>query len=144
MSATPIKIWRPSLRAFGLRNFGIFLVTYVLLTPVWPFIGGLSAFLTAVSLCLLYMFVLDDFTQWLEHRKAKWTLTPSKLIYENPEEDLAAHSVPLSEITSTHRRFFWNIQLRLSNGTAITMHYIDRPKLVCQIIDDAIAAQAAS
>ena len=142
MNGTPIQIWRPSLRAFGLRSFGIFLVTYVLLAPVWPFVGGIAAFFTAISLCLLYMFVLDDFTQWLEHRKTKWTLTHNELIYENPVEDLAAHAMPLSEITSTHRRFFWNVQLRLFNGTAITMHYIDRPKTVCQILDDAIAAQA--
>jgi len=112
------------------------------LTPVWPFVGGIAAFFTAVSLCLVYMFVLDDFTHWFDHRKAKWTLTHNELIYENPEEDLAAHAMSLSEIASTHRRFFWNVQLRLSNGTAITMHYIDRPKIACQILDDAIAAQA--
>jgi hypothetical protein len=142
MSREPIQIWRPSLRAFGLRSLGIFLVTYLLLTPVWPFVGGIAAFFTAVSLCLVYMFVLDDFTHWFDHSKAKWTLTHNELIYENPEEDLAAHAMSLSEIASTHRRFFWNVQLRLSNGTAITMHYIDRPKIACQILDDAIAAQA--
>lgn len=141
MSITPLEIWRPSLRAFGLRSVGIFLVTYVLLTPAWPFVGGLSAFLAAVALCLVYMFVLDDFSQWLEHRNAKWTLTRNHLIYENPQEDMAEHSIPLSEIKSTHRRFFWNVQLRLSNGTAVTMHYVNGPKVVCQTIDDAILAQ---
>lgn len=142
MSATPIQIWRPSLRAFSLRSFGIFLVTFTLFTPVWPFFGGLTSLVAAISLCLLYMFVLDDFTQWLEHRKTTWTLTHNTLIYENPENDQATHSVPLSEIKSTHPRFFWNIQLRLSNGTAITMHYLDHPKTVCQILDQAIIAQA--
>lgn len=142
MSVTPIQIWRYSLRAFGLRNLSIFLVTYLILAPVWSFVGGIAAFFTAVSLCLVYMFVLDDFTRWFDHRKAKWTLTHNELIYENPEEGLAAHEMSLSEIASTHRRFFWNVQLHLSNGTATTMHYIDRPKIACQILDDVIAAQA--
>lgn len=144
MNVTPTQVWRPSLRAFGLRSFGIFLVTYVLLAPASSFIGGMAAFLAATSLCLVYMFVLDDFTQWLDHRKAKWTLTPSKLIYENPDEDMETHAVPLSEITHVRPRFFWNIQLRLSNGTAITMHYIDRPRAACQVLQDAIDMEAAS
>ena len=139
--STAFHVWTASLRAFGLRSLGIFIVTFVLLFPAWPVLGGWAAFGASIVLCLLYMFVLDDFTQWLAHRKAIWTLTPNELIYENPSEDTEPHALPLSEITSVAPRFLWNIQLRLSNGTAITMHYIDGPKAVCQLIDNAIKAQ---
>jgi hypothetical protein len=144
MSEEPLHIWRPSLRAFGLRCIGIFLLTFVMTTPIWPLFGGLAALATSFSLCLLYMFVLDDFTHWIEHRKTVWTLSPSKLTYENPQEDIAQHLLPLSEIVAVKPRFFWDIQLRLTNGTAITMHYIDRPRSVCPIIETAIAQEAQS
>lgn len=144
MSTPPLHVWTPSLRAFGLRSLWIFVVTVVLLTPTWPYLGGWAALGTSIALSLLYMFVLDDFTQWLAHRKAIWTLIPSELAYENEQEDLVTHALPLSEITSASPRFFWNIQLRLTNGTAVTMHYIDRPRSVCRILNEAIQAEANS
>lgn len=132
------------MRAFGMRSVGIFIVTFALLSPAWAFVGGIAAFVAAICLCLIYMFVLDDFTQWFEHRQAKWTLTPNELIYENPHDDIEAHALPLSDIVTARPRFLWNIQLRLSNGMAVTMHYIDGPKGISKIIETAIASEATS
>jgi hypothetical protein len=144
MNGTPIQIWRPSLRAFGLRTLGIFLTTYILFTPGWLIFGGITNFFLSMSMCLLYMFVLDDFTQWLAHRKTIWTLTPNDLIYENAQEDMEKRTLPLSEIRSVHQRFFWNVQLRLTNGTAVTMFYITNPKAVCETLRAAMASEATS
>ena len=134
----PLHIFQPSLRAFGLRCLALFLFTYVMLTPAWPYIGGVAAFVTSVCLSLIYMFVLDDFTDWMRHRNATWTLTPAALIYENPTEDMMPHTLPLTEITAIKRRFFWSLILRLSNGQAITMAYIDKPAQIRTQIQNAM------
>ena len=144
MSLAPIEIWQPSLRAFGLRCCGIFLVTFAMISPVWPYVGGTTALAASIALCVVYMFVLDDFTQWLAHRKSIWTLTPNDLIYENAHEDMEERALPLSEITSVHQRFLWNVQLRLDNGTAVTMFYLNNPKAVRETLRAAMASEAAS
>ncbi|HCI08461.1 MAG TPA: hypothetical protein DE314_14090 [Sulfitobacter sp.] len=144
MSLEPIEIWQPSLRAFGLRCCGVFLVTFVMISPVWPFVGGTAAFAASIALCVMYMFfVLDDFAS-LAHRKSIWTLTPNELVYENNHEDMEERALPLSEITSVHQRFLWNVQLRLRNGTAVTMFYLNNPKAVCETLHTAVASEAAS
>jgi hypothetical protein len=140
----PAHIFKPSLRAFGLRCVGLFLITFLMLTPAWPFVGGLAATITAIILSLTYMFVLDDFSDWMRHRHATWTLTPSALIYENPSEDMMPHTLPLSEITAIKRRFFWSLVVRLQNGQAITMAYIDTPKQTRTLIQNAITAAPLS
>lgn len=144
MSPEPIGIWQPSLRAFGLRCCGIFLVTFIMISSVWPFVGGTTAFSASITLCVMYMFALDDFTQWLAHRKAIWTLTPNKLVYENIHEDMEECALPLSKVTSVHQHFLWNAQLRLSNGTAVTMFYLNNPKAVCETLHATMASEAAS
>ena len=140
----PLHIFKPSLKAFGMRCLGLFAVTYVMLTPAWPFVGGLAATGAAVVLTLTYMFVLDDFTDWLNHRHATWTLTASTLTYENPTEDMAAHPLNLSDIKSVKRRFFWSLQIRLHTGQAITMSYIEHPKQARDLILKTIDTQAFS
>ena len=142
MSLEPIETWQPSLRAFGLRCCGIFLVTFIMISPVWPFVGGTTACAASITLCVMYMFVPDDFTQWLAHRKSIWTLTPNELVYENNHEDMEERALPLSEITSVHQRFLWNVQLRLRNGTAVTMFYLTNPKAVCETLRAAMASEA--
>ena len=142
MSLEPIEIWQPSLRAFGLRCCGVFLVTFVMISPVWPFVGGTAAFAASIALCVMYMFVLDDFTQWLAHRKSIWTLTPNELVYENIHEDMEECALPLSKITSVHQHFLWNAQLRLSSRTAVTMFYLTSPKAVCETLRATMASEA--
>ena len=144
MSLEPIETWQPSLWAFGLSCCGVFLVTFVMISPVWPLVGGTTAFAASIALCVVYMFVLDDFTQWLAHRKSIWTLTPNELVYENIHEDMEERALPLSEIISVHQRFLWNVQLRLTNGTAVTMFYLNNPKAVCETLRAAVASEAAS
>jgi len=150
----PQHIFRPSLRAFGLRCLALFLCTYVIMTfllplvggfsfalfTALPFYGGIPAFVSALILSLAYMFVLDDFTDWMRHRRASWTLTHSALVYENQTEDMMPHTLPLNEIVSIKRRFFWSLVLRLSNGQAITMAYINNPAQTRTIIQNAITA----
>jgi len=138
MNETALHVWHPSLRAFGLRSLAIFGVTYIVVFPVWPVIGGVSALALTIGLCLLYMFVLDDFSQWIEHRKAVWTLTENTLEYENTNDGFATYVLTLDKITDVHKRFWWNVQLRLTDGTAVTMHYIDHPKDVRDIILNAL------
>jgi len=133
-------VWRSSWRAFALRSCGVFVLTYVLLTPVWPLVGGLSASIAAICLSLIYMFVLDDFSEWFRHRHATWTLTSSELIYQNPTEDMAPHHLPLSEIKALTPIFWWALVVRLSNGTAITMTYMDKPRTLRAHILQAQAA----
>ena len=144
MSLEPIETWQPSLRAFGLRCCGIFLVTFIMISPVWPFVGGTTACAASITLCVMYMFVPDDFTQWLAHRKAIWTLIPNELVYENIHEDMEECALPLSKITSVHQHFLWNAQLRLSSRTAVTMFYLNNPKAVRETLRAAMASEAAS
>jgi hypothetical protein len=47
------------------------------------------------------------------------------------------HTLPLAEITAIKRRFFWSLVVRLSNGQAITMAYIDNPKQTRSLILNA-------
>lgn len=150
----PLHIWTSSLRAFGLRCVGLFLCTYIIMSLLLPLVGGFSfafftalpvyggipAFTSAIILSLTYMFVLDDFTDWMRHRHATWTLTPSALTYENPAEDMVPHALPLTEITTIKQRFFWSLVLRLENGQAITMAYIDKPAQARTLIQNAIKA----
>jgi len=143
MSGTPIQIWRPSLKAFGLRTLGIFLTTYILFTPGWLIFGGIANFLLSMSICLLYMFFQDDFTQWLAHRKTIWILTSNDLIYENAQEDTEKRALTLSEITSVHQRFLWNVQLRLRKGTAVTIFHLNNPTAVCETLRTAVVSKAA-
>ena len=144
MSLEPLEIWRPSLQAFGLRCCSIFLVTYVMISPAWPFVDGTTAFTASIALCVIYMFVLDDFTQWLAHHKSIWTLAPNELVYENIREDMEERALPLSKISSVHQRFLWNVQLRMTNGTAVTMFYLTNPKAVCETLRAAMASEAES
>jgi hypothetical protein len=143
MSGTPIQIWRPSLKAVGLRTLGIFLTTYVLFTPGWLIFGGIANFFLSMSTCLLYMFFQDDFTQWLAHRKTIWILTSNDLSYENAQEDTEKLALPLSEITSVHQRFLWNVQLRLRKGTAVTIFHLNNPKAVCETLRTTVVSKAA-
>ena len=142
MRETPIQIWRPSLKAFGLRTLGIFLTTYILFTPGWLIFGGIANFFLFMSIYLLYMFVKDDFTQWLAHRKTIWILTSNDLIYENAQEDTEKRALPLSEITSVHQRFLWNVQLRLRKGTAVTIFHLNNPKAVCETLRTTVVSKA--
>lgn len=134
MTEDVIHVWHSSPKAFALRCLGLFLLTNLLLFPGWPIIGGLAALVTALCLSVVYMFVLDDFTDWLRHRKATWTLTPVSLIYENPHEDMQAHSLSLMDITALKPRFWWSLVLRLSDGQAVTMSYISDPRGACDLI----------
>ena len=140
--STPLHIFKPSLKAFGLRCVGLFLLTYLMLTPAWPFVGGLAATAAAIVLTLTYMFVLDDFTDWLHHRHATWTLTSTTLTYENPTEDMMLHSLNLSDIKSVKRRFFWSVHIRLHNGQAVTMPYMNNPKHTRDLILNTMQSQA--
>ncbi|KNG92591.1 hypothetical protein [Pseudaestuariivita atlantica] len=126
----PLAVWRASPRAFVIRLAGLFVITFVLLTPGWPWIGGGATLAFAVVLTLATMFALDDFSQWRRHARATWTLTPTELIYENPVEEEGAYALSLTEITSMHPRFFTSLVLRLRGGTAVTMAYVDRPRAV--------------
>ena len=146
MSLEPIEIWQPSPRAFGLRCCGIFLVTFIIIPPVWPFVGGTTAFSASITLCMMYLFVLYEFTQWLAQRKAIWALTPNELVYENIHEDMEECALPLSKVTSVHQHFLWggDAQLRLSNVTAVTMLYLNNPKSVCETLRATMASEAAS
>ena len=144
MRGTPIQIWRPSLKAFGLRTLSIFLTTYILFTPGWLIFGGIANFFFSMSICLLYIFFQDNFTQWLAHRKTIWILTSNDLIYENAQEDTEKRALPLSKITSVHQRFLWNVQLRLRKGTAVTIFYLNNPKAVCETLRTAVVSKAAS
>ena len=144
MSGTPIQIWRPSLKAFGLRTLGIFLTTYILFTPGWLIFGGIANFFLSMSICLLYIFVRNNFTQSLAHRTTIWILTSNDLIYKNATEDTEKLALPLSEITSVQQRFLWNVQLRLRKGTAVTIFYLNNPKAVCEILRIAVVSKAAS
>lgn len=138
--STPLHIWKSSARAFGYRSIGLFVLTYLMLAPAWPFVGGLAATAIAALLSLTYMFVLDDFSHWLLHRHATWTLTTSTLTYENPTEDMAPHALPLSDIKTIKVRFFWSLVLRLHNGQAVTMAYIHRPRHARTLIQNTIQA----
>lgn len=137
MTPEALHVFHSSRRAFGLRCIGLFVVTNVLLFPGWPFFGGLAAFLSALCLSVVYMFVLDDFTDWMHHRDATWTLTHNALIYENPTEDMGAHTLPLTDIKSLKPRFWWSVVLRLNDGQAVTMSYIDDPSGARDLIQHA-------
>jgi hypothetical protein len=144
MRGTPIQVWRPSLKAFGLRTLGIFLTTCILFTTGWLIFSGIANFFLFMSTCILYMFVHDGFTQWPAHRKTIWILTSNDLIYENAQEDTEKRALLLSEITSVHQRLLWNLQLRLRKGTAVTIFYLNNPKAVCETLRTAVVSKAAS
>ena len=143
MRGTPIQIWRPSLKAFGLRTLSIFLTTYILFTLGWLIFGGIANFFFSMGICLLYIFFQDNFTQWLAHRKTIWILTSNDLIYENAQEDTEKRALPLSKITSVHQRFLWNVQLRLRKGTAVTIFHLNNPTAVCETLRTAVVSKAA-
>ncbi|MEP3945321.1 hypothetical protein [Ascidiaceihabitans sp.] len=134
MTGTPVHIWTASPRAFALRCMALFAVTFALLLPGVPFVGGPQALLAALCLSLIYMFVLDDFAEWRTHKNATWTLTPNALLYQNPMDDLDTHQVSLMDITAVKPRFWWDVVLRLSDGQAVTMRYIENPRQTRDLI----------
>mgnify|MGYP001828096829 CR=1 FL=1 len=132
-----IAQWHTSRRAYGLRLIGVLVLTVLMLAPSL-YVVGLWVWLGAGTLlALVYMFVLDDFRDWRRHARAVWTLTSTHLRYENPLEDMEPHQIPLTEITHIRVIFGHSAVLRLQDGQAITMAYIDGPKAARTAIETA-------
>jgi len=118
---TALAVWPASPRAFALCRAGLFVLTFVLLIPAGPYVGGLATLGLAALLTLCYMFALDDFSVWRRHRRAVWTLKPDAWEYGNPIEAMETHKLPLSEIASMPPRFFINLVLKLTNGKSVVL-----------------------
>jgi hypothetical protein len=145
-------IWRPSLRPF-LKRSALAGVLFSLLinSPYFVAIStglelwGLAFLLISLPLsALYYAFIFDDFSAWNRVRHDEWKLTANGLAYRNVDDSEAFSSIQLHDIQKVKRSFWRGVNVRVSDGKALTMSYLSDPKTVQQTILNRMPEGASS
>ncbi len=97
--------------------------------PMWRFLG------IVIGFAALSVFLFDGPSRWMRHSSECWHLTDRRLLFEDarfPEQDFA---LPLSQIASATPIFSWNLRLKLTDGTAMLMHFVRSPDKIRKRIE---------
>ena len=151
--ATPdIQEFRPEFRVYVIRiviiaaAWAVPLAAGTVYSTIVSLLGGdiivpllllVPATLGTFLVSLLYMYLFNELAGWGRAKTALWELHPDRLVLTN---DDGMQSLPLQNIASAHRHFWWSVRFRLINGQAVLMEYIPNNADVVAIFRTAISA----
>lgn len=152
MSQEADIIWRPSLGSFIKRSALAGVIFTLLVNSPYGIsiilgfkLWGIAFLLISLPLAALYYaFIFDDFSAWNRVRNDEWILTPNHLAYRNTDESEAFSSIAFNEIKKVKRSFWSGVNVRVSDGTAFTMSYLDSPKMIQRTILNRLPEEITS
>ena len=123
---TYLRSWQPSLAVFAQRALLLGFATALALGGI-GIVSWTQWLISLPILTVLYVFIFDDYRNWIAHRDERWHLTSQRMIFENAQSPEENASIPLSAISRLRLWFWWTLRIGLENGTATSIRYIRNP-----------------